>query len=62
MTNILCKWAVAYKIDGSNYDDGKERISVTAVFSYPHQAEAFIEKCLPASTKDRFFIINVDEL
>lgn len=62
MNNNLCKWAVAYKIDGSNYDDGKERTSVVAVFRYPYQAEDFIEKCLPADTKDKFFVIDVDEL
>lgn len=62
MANILCKWAVAYKIDGKNYDDGKERTCVTAVFNYPHQAEDFIEKCLPADTKSKFFVVNIDEL
>lgn len=58
----FCKWAVAYKIDGSNYDDKKERTSVVAVFNMPYQAEEFIEKCLPADTRERFFVVNVDEL
>ena len=62
MKDTLCTWAVAYKIDGSNYDDRKERTSVVAVFRYPYQAEDFIEKCLPAATKDRFFVVNVDDL
>ena len=58
----LCKWAVAYKIDGKNYDDGKERIGVIAFFNYPDNARDFIEKCLPAETKDRFFVVYADEL
>ena len=62
MTNINCKWAVAYKVDGSFYDDGKEKTSVVAVFKDPWQAEDFIEKCLPAENRKRFFVINVDEL
>lgn len=57
-----CKWAVAYKVDGVHYDDGKERTCVTALFKDPWAAEDFIEKCLPADTKDRFFVINVDKL
>lgn len=64
MKNItnLCRWAVAYKIDGENYDDGKTKISITAVFKNPCNAEDFINNCLPAETKDRFFIIDLDEL
>jgi len=60
MTN--CKWAVAYKIDGSFYDDRKERTAVTALFNYPHLAEEFIAKCLPAENRERFFVVNIDEL
>lgn len=64
MKNIttLCTWAVAYKIDGKNYDDGKTKISITAVFCSPINAEDFINNCLPEETKDRFFIIDLDEL
>lgn len=64
MKNItnLCTWAVAYKIDGENYDNGKTKISVTAVFHSPINAEDFINNCLPPETKDRFFIIDLDEL
>lgn len=57
-----CKWAVAFTIDGKNYDDGKQRIAVTAVFRYPCNAEDFIEKCIPADTRERFFVINTDKL
>lgn len=56
----FCKWAVVFFIDGSNYDDGKQRMSVTAVFRYPHQAEEFIEKCLPAENRHRFSVVNTD--
>ncbi len=64
MKNItnLCSWAVAYKIDGKNYDDGKTKISITAVFNNQSNAEDFINNCLPEETKDRFFIIDLDEL
>jgi hypothetical protein len=58
----LCKWAVAFKIDGRNYDDRQERTNVVAIFCYPHQAQDFIDKCIPADTKERFFIINTDDL
>ena len=57
-----CKWAVAYKIDGKNYDDGKERTNVTELFDYPHLAEDFIKKVLLAETQDRFFVIHIDNL
>lgn len=56
------KWAVAFKIDGKNYDDGKDRTSITAFFSRRENAQDFIDKCLPVETKDRFFIIYADEL
>lgn len=62
MTNTFCTWAVAYKIDGKHYDDGKERISVTALFKYPFQAEEYIEKCIPEEDKERFFVIDTDKL
>lgn len=56
------KWAVAYKISGDNFDNKKERISITAVFNYPHLAEEFIVKCLPEFSRDRFFVVNIEEL
>lgn len=64
MKNItnLCTWAVAYKIGGENYDDRKTKISITAVFHSPINAEDFINNCLPAETRERFFIIDLDEL
>lgn len=57
-----CDWAVAYKIDKRTQDDGKTKAKVVATFSYPVNAEEFIKKCLPADTKDRFFIIAIDDL
>lgn len=63
MKNLeMLKWAVAFKIDGKNYDDGKTRVSTVAVFKTPINAEDFIDKCMPAENAERFFIINVDEL
>lgn len=60
MTN-LCTWAVCFDIDGSNFDDGKTRTSITAVFQYPHLAEYFIAKCLPEETQSRFYIKQIAE-
>ena len=64
MKNIFndCKWAVAYKIDKNTQDDRKTKIRVVAMFSTPINAEDFINNCLPKDTKERFFIINIDEL
>lgn len=56
------KWAVAYKIDKNTQDDRKTKIRVVAMFSTPINAEDFINKCLPDGTKERFFIIDIDEL
>lgn len=58
----MCKWAVAHKIDAKHYDDNKERIRAVAFFSTRDNAQDYINKCLPAETKDRFFIIFADEL
>ena len=57
-----CKWAVAYKIDKNTQDDRKTKVTVTALFNTPCNAEDFINNCLPKSTKESFFIINIDEL
>lgn len=65
MQNIAfntCPWAVAYKIDKSTQDDRKTKVIITATFSHPDNAEDFINNCLPKETKDRFFIIDIDEL
>lgn len=57
-----CKWAVAHKIDKKTQDDKKTKIRVVAMFNTPINAEDFINNCLPKETKDRFFIIDIDEL
>ena len=57
-----CKWAVTYKIDKETQDDRKTKIRVVATFSTPSNAESFINSCLPEETKERFFIIDIDEL
>lgn len=57
-----CKWAVAHKIDKETQDDRKTKIRVVSLFNTPINAEDFIEKCLPEETKERFFIIDIDEL
>lgn len=57
-----CKWAVAHKIDKETQDDRKTKIRVVAMFNIPVSAEDFINNCLPQDTKERFFIIDIDEL
>ena len=57
-----CKWAVAYKIGKETQDDRKTKIRVVSMFSTPSNAEDFINNCLPEETKERFFIIDIDEL
>lgn len=57
-----CKWAVAHKIDKNTQDDRKTKITVVAMFNTPVNAEDFINNCLPQDTKERFFIIDIDEL
>ena len=57
-----CKWAVAYKIDKETQDDRKTKINIAALFNYPSNAEEFINNCLPGEIKEKFFIIDIDEL
>lgn len=57
-----CHWAVVSTKPGKFYDDGKPRTSCTAIFLYPHLAEEFIEKIIPAETRDRFQIVRMEEL
>lgn len=56
MENALCNWAVCYDIAGSNYDDGKPRTAVSAIFRYPLDAERFINLCTPQETRHRFYV------
>lgn len=62
MTFNTCPWAVAYKIDKSTQDDRKTKVTITATFSHPDNAEDFINSCLPKETKDKFFIIRLADL
>lgn len=59
VSSALCRWAVCYDIDGKNYDDRQPRTRTVAVFELPYQAEDFIEKCLPADNRERFYIIQI---
>lgn len=57
-----CNWAVYFTIPAETQEDGQEGIAVCAWFSYPFQAEEFIEKVLPAENKARFRIAHRSEL
>ncbi len=52
-------WAVFAMIDRSTQDDQKSKISVAGAFSYPSNAEDFIET-LPAGHK--WYILDFDRL
>ena len=52
-------WAVFAMIDRSTQDDRKSKINVAGVFSYPSNAEDFIET-LPAGHK--WYILDFDRL
>lgn len=49
-------YAVAYDIPGSTQDDGRTGRVIVGWFRYPFQAREFIEKVLPAETRDRFTV------
>jgi hypothetical protein len=49
-------WLVCFKVPAETQDDRKEKEVVVATFRYPTNAEDFIEKCMPAETKERFYI------
>lgn len=53
-----CKWAVIATCKASKFEPEFERI--VAIFERPILAEEFIEKCLPAETKDRFTIKHIE--
>lgn len=55
-----CKWAVCYKIDGTNYDDKQDREVVTALFRYPFHAEDFIKSIIPQETRSRFYVKRIE--
>lgn len=62
MIDNPCKWAVSFDIPGANYDDQKPRTQIVALFRYHCAAEDFIEKCLPVETRDKFYIVNTEEI
>lgn len=53
-------WGVTMKC--TVVDDGVEREykQLIATFTYPLNAQDFIEKCLPEENRDRFEIVNLD--
>lgn len=55
-------WAVAYKIDKRTQDDGTTKVVTVAKFSTAEAGANFIKKCLPEETKERFFVIDADDL
>lgn len=59
MEDTFCSWAVCYDIDGSKYDDGETRTSISAVFRDSHLAEDFIAKCTPEETRSRFYVKHI---
>lgn len=56
MNNL--KYYVAFTIPGNTQDDKKDKTQIIAGFIYPFQAQDFINNCLPAENKNRFYIIE----
>jgi hypothetical protein len=57
-------WAVCHTIDhtlpGCQQDDNRDKVRTIAFFAYPMEAEDFINKCLPAETRNNFYIVRID--
>lgn len=57
-----CDWAVCYDVSGATQDDGQPGRTVCGWFSYPFQAQDFIDKVLPPENVERFYIIHREEI
>lgn len=57
-----CNWAVCYTIPANTQDDKQPGRTVVAWFARPDAARAFIDRCLPSETRDRFYIISREDL
>lgn len=55
-------WAVAYKMDKRTQDDGTTKVVTVAKFNTAEAGANFIKKCLPEETRERFFVIDADDL
>lgn len=54
-----CTWAVCYDLVPEQFDDQKARSRVIAIFAYPTGAEEFIAMCVPESTRNRYYITQI---
>lgn len=61
LTGGFIRWAVGFVIPAETQDDKTEKYSIIAIFSYPFEAEEFIDRS-PSENKDRFFITRIDNL
>lgn len=50
------KWQVIAECEAKNNGKWEKFDMVIAIFAYPHEAEDFIEKCLPKERRDKFRI------
>ena len=55
-------WAVAYKMGKRTQDDGTTKVVTVAKFNTAEAGANFIKKCLPEETRERFFVIDADDL
>lgn len=54
----FARWAVAWIVDASNYDDRQDHVIVSAVFTDPNNAEMYID-CFPEEVQSRLFITRI---
>lgn len=61
MKHLELNWEVGFFIDGKNYDDGKERISICAAFCSMPNAVDYIRESVPEETRNNFFIVHQED-
>ncbi|MBO5609125.1 MAG: hypothetical protein J5929_01955 [Eubacterium sp.] len=55
-------WAVVAECEAKNNGKVQKYEQAVALFDYPFLAQDYIDKCLPASNKDRFRVVPVETL
>lgn len=57
-----CDWAVAFDTPAATQDDRQPKRSIDAWFCDPFLAREYIDKCLPAENRARFYVVHRDQL
>ena len=56
------KYGVAFAVNGYYELYEKHKINIVALFKHRIQARAFINNCIPKGTRDKFVIVNIDDV